>query len=56
MTFVVDKGVQGQFFPLVTHPHLHIYLLCSDVVNYFLSSKYCILLTGVYMLLFITLQ
>ena len=34
----------------------NLYLLCSGVVNYFLSSKYCILLIGVCMLLFVVLQ
>ena len=29
------------------------YLLCSDVGHYVLSSKYCILLIGVCMLLFV---
>jgi hypothetical protein len=33
----------------------NLYLLCSAVVNYFLPSRYCILLIGVCMLLFVVL-
>ena len=42
--------------------HLSVYTvyphewLCSDVVNYFLSSKYCTLFIGDFMLLFVILQ
>ena len=33
-----------------------LYLLCSGIVNYFLSNKYCIHLIGVFMLLFVILK
>jgi len=37
------------------HEGTNLYMLCSDVVYNFLSSKYCILLIGVFMLLFVIL-
>ena len=35
----------------ILHECTNIYLFCSDVVNYFLSTQYCILLISAFMLL-----